>query len=242
MFSRPGQAHEVADASLPAGYSFCMAEQGIPGELARNEPGRNGLRASHEDRDRIVEVLRVAAGDGRLTAEELDERLESALTAKTYGELAILITDLPATPQAMPLSAATAKELVKIDCHSGSAKRDGQWVVPQRIDAKVTSGSITLDLTKAEIPERTLRIDAEVRSGSLTIITRPGVVVAADDVSVRSGSVKIRHPWRAGLPEVLRIEIGGTVGSGSITARAPHRTFWQWLTRQARAFESDRAR
>ena len=43
------------------------------------------LRASHEDRDRAVELLRVAAGDGRLTAEELDERLGVALTARTYG-------------------------------------------------------------------------------------------------------------------------------------------------------------
>ena len=53
------------------------------------------LRASHEDRDRVAELLRVAAGDGRLTAEELDERLEVALTARTYGELAALTTDLP---------------------------------------------------------------------------------------------------------------------------------------------------
>ena len=43
------------------------------------------LRASHEDRDRIVELLRMAAGDGRLTAEELDQRLEVALTARTFG-------------------------------------------------------------------------------------------------------------------------------------------------------------
>jgi hypothetical protein len=214
-----------------------MAEQGRPGELARNE-----LRASHQDRDKIVEVLRVAAGDGRLTAEELDERLEAALTAKTYGELAVLITDLPAAPQAMQVSTASAKELAKIDCRSGTAKRDGQWVVPQRIEAKVTSGSITLDFTKAEMPERALRIDAEVRSGNLTLITRPGVVVVADDVTVRSGNVKIRHPWRTDSPEVLRIEIAGTVGSGNITARAPYRTFWQWLTRQPRAFQSARAR
>jgi hypothetical protein len=41
-----------------------------------------GLRASHEDRDRVVEALRVAGGDGRLTAEELDTRLEAALTGK----------------------------------------------------------------------------------------------------------------------------------------------------------------
>src|SRR5438034_8185927 len=56
------------------------------------------LRASHEDRDRVAELLRTAAGDGRLTAEELDERLEKALTARTYGELMALSRDLPAAP------------------------------------------------------------------------------------------------------------------------------------------------
>src|SRR5260370_42348516 len=39
------------------------------------------LRASHEYRDRVIELLRVAAGDGRLTAEELDERVEGAFSA-----------------------------------------------------------------------------------------------------------------------------------------------------------------
>ena len=60
-----------------------MAESEPGGEIARSE-----LRASHDDRDRVVELLRVSAGDGRLTAEELDERLEQAMTARTYGELA----------------------------------------------------------------------------------------------------------------------------------------------------------
>jgi hypothetical protein len=52
-------------------------------------PGQ--LRASYEDRDRVVELLRVAAGDGRLTVEELDERIEAALTARTYDQLAALV-------------------------------------------------------------------------------------------------------------------------------------------------------
>jgi len=208
-----------------------MAEQGKPGELARNE-----LRASHQDRDKIVEVLREAAGDGRLNAEELDERLEAALTAKTYGELSVLVTDLPAAPQAMPLSPATAKELVKIDCRSGHAKRDGRWMVPQRIQAKVTSGHVTLDLTQAEISQRTLRIDTDVRSGHLIIITRPGIVAEADDVVVRSGHINIRHPWRADVPEILRIQIAGRVGSGHIQVRPPRRNLWQWLARRPRPY------
>src|SRR5215472_2110049 len=56
------------------------------------------LRASHADRDRVVDTLRVAAGDGRLSAEELDTRLESALSARTLGELTELTADLPIAP------------------------------------------------------------------------------------------------------------------------------------------------
>ena len=53
------------------------------------------LRASHADRDLAVEILCVAAGDGRLSAAELDERLDAALTAQTISELATLTADLP---------------------------------------------------------------------------------------------------------------------------------------------------
>ncbi|MFJ3224650.1 DUF1707 domain-containing protein [Streptomyces sp. NPDC086783] len=53
------------------------------------------LRASHADRDRVVDVLRIAAGDGLLNSDELDERLEVALSARTVTELASLTADLP---------------------------------------------------------------------------------------------------------------------------------------------------
>ena len=43
----------------------------------------SGLLASDADRDRIAERLRAAAGEGRLTSEELEERLESSFTART---------------------------------------------------------------------------------------------------------------------------------------------------------------
>ena len=56
------------------------------------------LRASHEDRDRVVDTLRVAGGDGRLIADELDARLERALSARTLGELAELTPTCRARP------------------------------------------------------------------------------------------------------------------------------------------------
>lgn len=194
-------------------------------------PGQ--LRASHQDRDRVVEILRVAAGDGRLTAEELDERLEAALTARTYAELAALTTDLPATG-APPAAAVSPppKELVRIDCGSGRATREGRWVVPRRMEVKVSSGEVRLDLTNAVITESTLRIDADVHSGRLKLITKPGIAVDTDEVGVHSGQVKVRSPWGPDVPVTLRIEVAGRVHSGHIVARPPRRTFWGWLTRQ----------
>jgi hypothetical protein len=207
------------------------------------EPAKPGqLRASHEDRDRVVEILRVAAGDGRLTADELDERLEAALTARTYADLAALTTDLPAAGAAAGVTAGVApvqpKDMVRIDCGSGHARRDGRWVVPSRMEVRVTSGSVRLDLTQAVITQPTLRIDAEVQSGHLKLVTKPGIVVDADDVGVRSGEVKIKEPWGHDAPVTLRIEMVGQVRSGSITARPPRRTFWQWLLRRPRPYQA----
>jgi len=199
-----------------------------PGELG----GQPELRASHADRDRVVEALRVAAGDGRLTAEELDERLEAALTARTYSELAVLTADLPAISTSAPVDVPAAKELVRIDCGGGSAKRDGQWVVPQRIQVNVSSGSVKLDLTRAVISSPTLQLEGDVHSGSLLVVTRPGIVVDTDDVAVRSGSVRVKTHSGPAVPVILRIQVSGKVGSGSFKARPPRRTFLQWLLRR----------
>jgi hypothetical protein len=189
-------------------------------------PAREFL-ASHEDRDQVVELLRMAAGDGRLSADELDQRLERALSARTYGELAALTRDLPATPGSATVE---PKDLVRIETGSGSTRRDGRWVVPKRMEIRVGSGSVRLDFTEAVITQATLRIGVEVNSGSLTLITKPGIVVDAGDISVRSGSVTVRPP--EDLPALLSIQVSGKVGSGSVKARLPRRTFWQWLLRR----------
>ena len=200
-----------------------------------DQTGAGGdLRASHEDRDQVVEVLRVAAGDGRLTAEELDERLEAALTARTHAELAVLTRDLPAGPGLAP---AAPKDLVRIDLRSGHTKREGRWLVPRQMQVRVTSGHARLDFTQAVISGRSLHIDADVRSGSLTLLTKPGVVVDTDDVAVRSGHVMIRAPWGPDVPVILQVTVSGKVGSGHIVARPPHRNFWQWLLRRPRPYQ-----
>jgi len=217
--------------------------------MADSEPGqevaRSELRASHEDRDQVVELLRVSAGDGRLTAEELDERLEQAMTARTYGELATLVADLPAAGSGAGSAAGRpappaprVKEIARFDCGSGHTIRNGRWVVPQRMEARVGSGHLKLDFTEAVITQPLLQIDAEVRSGHIILITKPGIVVDTDDVAVRSGHIRVRAPWGPDVPEVLRIEVSGKVGSGHFVARPRYRSFWQWLTRQPKPYET----
>ncbi len=209
-----------------------MAESEPSGEIARNE-----LRASHDDRDRVVELLRVSAGDGRLTAEELDERLELAMTARTYGELARLVADLPAVGSALsPAAALRAKDVVRIDTRSGHVKRADRWVVPQRMEVKVTSGHVLLDFTQAEITHPTLKLNVDVRSGHIRLLIRPGIAVDADEVAIRSGGVRVKTPWGSETPVQLHIEVTGKVGSGHLVARPRYRNLWQWLTRQPKPY------
>lgn len=56
---------------------------------------RATLKASDADREEIAERLRKATAEGRLLAEELEERLEATFTARTYGELDAVVVDLP---------------------------------------------------------------------------------------------------------------------------------------------------
>ncbi|MEV8565244.1 DUF1707 domain-containing protein [Streptomyces sp. NPDC051322] len=208
----------------------------MSGELV---PDRGELRASHEDRDQVVEQLQIAAGDGRLTVDELEERLDVALTARTHGELAALLTDLPAAGSAWAgeVAAAAPKELSRITVDSGSAKRGGAWVVPQRIEIEARSGSVVLDFTRAVIALPTLEIEASVRSGSVKLVVPPDVFVDVDDVAVSSGSAHSRAQIVPGAPVRLRVHVTGKVRSGSITAgppRPPRRSFLQWLLRRPR--------
>jgi hypothetical protein len=207
-----------------------MTGEALPLDPAGEAAARGQLRASHGDRDDAVERLRVTAGDGRLPSGELDLRLEAALTARTYGELAALTADLPAEPGSAP-SVPQRAGVVRIDSGSGKARRDGSWVVPRQMEVRVASGKVVLDFTAAQAGHPAVQIDVDVRSGSLVIVTKPGIIVDAGDVAVRSGEVKVRSPWGQQVPPALRIDLTGSVASGNITVRPPRRTFGQWLRR-----------
>jgi Domain of unknown function (DUF1707)/Domain of unknown function (DUF4190) len=67
---------------------------------------RGKMRAADADRDRVVEFLNTAYSEGRLSKDEYDDRLESALSARTYADLDQLVTDLPTARATMATPAA----------------------------------------------------------------------------------------------------------------------------------------
>jgi Domain of unknown function (DUF1707) len=70
-----------------------MAEPGD--EVAAGAEGRSQLRASHAEREQVIDLLKAAFVQGRLAMDELDLRVGSALTSRTYAELADLTADIP---------------------------------------------------------------------------------------------------------------------------------------------------
>jgi Domain of unknown function (DUF1707) len=206
----------------------------MPGELA---PDRRNLRVSHEDRDEVAEQLRVAAGDGRLTAEELDERLETALTARTYGELEVLLTDLPASvsPGAVVAPAPEAKELVQLKVSHGAINRGGRWAVPRRLVVEARHGSVLIDFTNAIITQSTLDLSIEVGHGNIVLTVPPEVVVDVDGVAIGHGNIVQRVHREPGTPVKLLVTASGSLRHGNLVVRGPRtrRTFWEWLRRRA---------
>jgi hypothetical protein len=203
-----------------------------------DRPGDGGLRASHADRDIVVEQLRVAAGDGRLTSEELDERLEAALTAKTYAELAVITADLPAASnrQAGGIAPQKPRDLMRFDRRGGNVRQTGRWLVPARIEAEVRGGNVKLDLTEAVISYPTLPVEVDVRGGSVIFVIKPGITVDANDLTVAGGNVKFRGGTDKPAPVTLQVELSGQIRGGNVVVRLPRRTFRQWLTRQPKPY------
>ena len=80
-----------------------------PGDaMAAGAVGRGPMRASHADREQVIEVLKDAFVRGRLNRDQLDARAGQALAARTYAELAAVTADIPPAPAA-PAPAAPVR-------------------------------------------------------------------------------------------------------------------------------------
>ena len=193
---------------------------GIPPAGEPPEPASSpDLRASDADRDRVIDVLRAATADGRLTADEFNERMAAALASRTFRELAPLTADLATPPAGRAPESTPAEDVMRIDQRGGSVQRTGHWVVPQRLELSPSWSDVTIDFTDAVIRHDTLHIEMKMRGGSLILVVGPGIVVDADFLATRYTDVVIHPPIEPDAPVRLRIHLAGRMRYGYIEAR-----------------------
>jgi hypothetical protein len=198
--------------------------------MPADPPSSPALRASDADRDRVIELLRAAVADGRLDQAEFNERLDAALAARTIDALAPLIADLIPAPGSdgaltLPLAgtpAQPAAELLTISERHGSVRRDGRWTLPRRLVLHTAWSDVTLDLTSAVRSGPELVIELRVRGGDVELVLAPGMVVDANELSVRYTELAISRDAGDNTPETLCVRLVGRMKHGRIGTR--------WLT------------
>jgi hypothetical protein len=190
------------------------------------------LRASDDDRERVVAVLAAAAADGRLTLEEHSQRVHRAYQARTLGELASLTRDLVA-PSAQPLQLDDTR---LITAFFATTQREGRWVVPGRLTVTAVGGRVILDLREALLAGMHTVLHATLVGGQLHLLVTDRVQV------VVTGS---RHPARVRsdlgerpIPQTAHgtpvIEVRTFSVAGRVQVHAPRRASPGLLSRFSR--------
>jgi hypothetical protein len=129
------------------------------------------LRASDADRDRVISVLTDAASDGRLTQEEFSERLSSACSARTLGELAGLTTDLAEAP-VVHLDAGRV-----ITGIFNPVRREGRWVVPETLTVTAVRTTVVVDFREALLRSSRVKVYAHAVAGQVHFYVPDGIRV-----------------------------------------------------------------
>lgn len=188
-----------------------------------------------------MSLLAEAVSDGRLTLDEHAQRLEEASSARTLGELARLTTDL-VTPDAQPLRLDGTRPVAAV---FGGQRREGRWVVPERLAVAAVFGEALLDFREALLQSSRVIVYATVVCGRLKILVPDGVAVEVTGTSLatsRRGPVTRRRPALAGQPgrpargagpgpqvaapgqpDLPVIEVRGLMLGGQVQAIAPPR-------------------
>jgi hypothetical protein len=160
----------------------------------------------------VVVALAEAAGDGRLTLEEHAERVQQAYGARTLGDLVVLTEDL-AAPAAQPLRLDSSRV---VSAFFSRERRDGRWVVPDRLAVTAVAGQVVLDLREALLQGNRTIVYATVIGGQVHVLVPEGVAVVFASLTggrAADGAAQAPPPPPPGVPviELRTLVVGGRV-------------------------------
>lgn len=200
------------------------------------------IRASDMDRDKVAERLREALAEGRLSPVEHEERLDSLYKAKTIGELAPIVADLPGPtgptawglgtserttgPSGMEVLGSDARDLAGQSKGSenlvavfGAAERRGRWLVEPRTNVSVLCGGVELDLREAVLSQHEVTIQLAVILGGVDITVPHGVRVI-NNTSAILGGTELHGTDQVTDPNAPVVHLTGTCMLGGVDVKA----------------------
>ncbi|GAA3539586.1 DUF1707 domain-containing protein [Amycolatopsis ultiminotia] len=160
------------------------------------------MRISDADREQVAQVLHQALSEGRITINELEERLSTVYAAKTFGDLKPVTADLPgaAGTPSTALQPATSRALGlpdnRVGGHPGSnlsigimsgAVRNGSWVLPRQHTSVAFWGGAQVDLRSARFAEKQSTITAVAIMGGIEITVPDDINVEVTGIGLMGG-------------------------------------------------------
>lgn len=200
------------------------------------------IRASDADRDQVAERLREALAEGRLSPVEHEDRLDTLYKAKTIGELAPIVADLPGPgnpgtmgfgapervdgPSGMEVMGSDARDLAGQSKGSenlvavfGAAERRGRWLVEPRTNVSVLFGGVELDLREAVLSQHEVTIQLAVILGGVDITVPHGVRVI-NNTSSFLGGTDLHGTDQVTDPNAPVVHLTGTCMLGGVDVKA----------------------
>ena len=179
------------------------------------------LRVGDDDRHRVAEILRRAAGDGRLGLDELDERLDATFAAKTYADLVPLTADLPERLSA-PGPAEVSAPAVDLEPERHLAilsgfDRKGAWTMPAVMEIVTVLGGADLDFRQASYAAGTCELRVSTLLGGVNLVVPPDVRVIFSMVCILGGHDDDKESTAG--PDAPTLVIKGTCVLGGVTVK-----------------------
>ncbi|MEU1890827.1 DUF1707 SHOCT-like domain-containing protein [Streptomyces pristinaespiralis] len=166
-------------------------------------------RISDDDRDTAIERLQEAYAAGFVTREEMDERLQVALTARTRGDLVPVLASLPEKDTG---------STVAIAARGGRIQRRGGWRVPRTLKIESEFGKVELDLSRAIIDYPVIDIELRLQYGRARIVLPRNATVDYEGLGAEWKQPVYQAP-RRGSTGGPHIRISGAMEHGRLKIR-----------------------
>jgi len=178
---------------------------------------RSAVRMSDAEREAVVARLSRAAGEGRLSLDEFEQRVAEVLAARTFADVEPHVADLPAVP--------AAPETVELRATVAGLKRTGSWIVGRRLTVRARAGTVKLDFTEAVIADPVVEIELDAVASRTTLVLPPR---ATADVGGVTGNCQVHGvPLAPVAGRERHFVVRGVQKAGELHVRY-QRGVWDW--------------